>query len=74
MCKHTHTTPVLDALDDGTFVIIHQCDMCGMLHWRKPVDTILDPASVPPVDLVALERAYRKLWREIFAMPLEPPQ
>lgn len=69
MCKHTHTTPVFDQLEDGTIVVIHQCDMCGLLHWRKEVDTSADWDSLPAVDWVALERAYRKLWRELLALP-----
>lgn len=69
MCKHKHTTLVFDQLDDGTPVIIHQCDMCGLLHWRKEVDQTVDWDSLPLVDLVALEQAYTRIWRELLALP-----
>lgn len=70
MCKHKHTTPVLDHLDDGTPLIIHQCDMCGMLHWRKEVDPdAVELTTLPVVDMVALERAFTRAWRDILTMP-----
>jgi hypothetical protein len=63
MCKHNHSTIVTAWLDDGTPVHIHQCDMCGL---TLPATNATEAAEPPPVDIIALDAAFDRIWRQLF--------
>lgn len=65
MCKHKHTTEVAAQLDDGTPLVIHQCDMCGMDVWQKEITANLDPLTLPSIDTIALDAAFAAAWRDV---------
>lgn len=83
MCKHNRTSEVttqlgaLGTILDGTIVVIHQCDMCGMTVPEKRTviddDPGFDILSLPAIDNEARERVMNERIENIRALPIPPP-
>jgi hypothetical protein len=69
MCKHLRSTEVSGQLEDGRFVIIHQCDLCGLtLPLRPTTTTEEDLLVIPTVDAIAMAGKIRTIWKELMAL------